>query len=340
MLDDRKAQVLLALVAEHIKTGEPVSSRAVLEATNLGVSAATIRNDLAALEHEGLVVQPHTSAGRVPTARAYRFYVDSGEPLRLRAAAKTKIQGFFSTMHTELGRLLKETSEMLAALSHYPAVVVGPGIASELVRGVHVVEVDPGTLMTVFVTNTGRVMQRVVERGEQTSEETIERLERFMSECLVGRTLGDGLGMAAPQVGDLPPDLAHLAIATIESSEGLTEENRQVFVGGTGQMAPLWEDIANIHHILALLERDAHLVGLLAEGPEQPTVRIGQELDSISSDIALVSSPYLVAGGEASGRLGVFGPMRMDYRRAISIVQEVSEGLTESLGSVKPDKDS
>lgn len=135
MLDERKAEVLRVLVEEYISSGEPVSSRAILEHSKLDVSPATIRNDLSALDREGLAIQPHTSAGRVPTSRGYRYYVDHLTPRRLRAETRDRIQGFFSTVHQELGRLLKSTSELVADISKYPAIVTGPGMAGSMSTG-------------------------------------------------------------------------------------------------------------------------------------------------------------------------------------------------------------
>ncbi len=128
MLDDRRSRVLQALVEEYIATGLPVSSQAILERSGLPVSSATIRNDVARLEAYGFVEQPHTSAGRVPTAAGYRFYVDHTSPARLRTATRSRIDSFFSDVHRELSRVLKETTGLLAEVSHSPAVVIGPAL--------------------------------------------------------------------------------------------------------------------------------------------------------------------------------------------------------------------
>lgn len=132
MLDDRRSIVLQALVEEYIRTGQPVSSRAVLEHCTVDVSSATIRNDLAKLESYGFVTQPHTSAGRVPTPAGYRYYVDHCSPSKLRLATRERIEAFFAGIHEELGKLLKQTSGLLSDISHYPAIVIGPGFGDEI----------------------------------------------------------------------------------------------------------------------------------------------------------------------------------------------------------------
>ncbi|MEX0946767.1 MAG: heat-inducible transcriptional repressor HrcA, partial [Acidimicrobiia bacterium] len=131
MLEERRSEVLRALVEEHIRTGEPVSSRSILQHSAISVSTATIRHDLAALERDGFVVQPHTSAGRVPTSRAYRYYVDHLGRGRLTSTSQARIVGFFSTVQLELSNLLKATSQLLAEVAHNPAVVVRPSIGGE-----------------------------------------------------------------------------------------------------------------------------------------------------------------------------------------------------------------
>ena len=133
MLDDRKAAILRELVEEHISTGEPVSSRAIVEA-GLDCSSATVRNELAVLEAEGYIIKPHTSAGRVPADRGYRYYLDHLSPGSLRRSTQSRIANFFASMHTELGRMLRETSDLLSEITRYPAVVLGPGLQGQMVR--------------------------------------------------------------------------------------------------------------------------------------------------------------------------------------------------------------
>jgi len=159
MLEDRRSEVLRALVEEHIRTGEPVSSRAIVDHSALAVSTATVRNDLTALETDGLVIQPHTSAGRIPTAAAYRYYVDHIGPGKLRNAAQEKIDNLFGDVHLELSKLLKATSVLLAEITDLPAVVFAPGVAHDRVRALHTVQVTADQVLIVVITEGGRVVQ-------------------------------------------------------------------------------------------------------------------------------------------------------------------------------------
>jgi heat-inducible transcriptional repressor len=164
MLDERKAAILGALVEDHIESGAPVSSRVILERSGLECSTATIRNELVVLEREGYVSKPHTSAGRVPTDRGYRYYVDHLSPGSLRTSVQGRIDEFFSSFHAEFGRILRETSDLLSEVTAYPSVVLGPGMRGRIVRDVHLVGIEPGVVLLVVVADGGRVHQSVIRR--------------------------------------------------------------------------------------------------------------------------------------------------------------------------------
>ena len=333
MLDERKAEVLRVLVEEYISSGEPVSSRAILECSKLDVSPATIRNDLSALDREGLAIQPHTSAGRIPTGRAYRYYVDHLTPRRLRAPTREKIHGFFSSVHQELGRLLKSTSELVADLSKYPSIVTGPGMAGEHVHGVSLVPLGGHAVLLVLVSDAGRVGKEVLTLDHLVEETMVDEAERVLSGMLHGRLLA---GVASLH-DEVPEDLSAATREVVEEgldAVGLSEDaSRDVYVGGTSQMASLWEDLSTVHRVLGMLEREALVMGIMSSAPPGTVIQIGDELPMQDEvDLAMISTPYEV-GGVSAGRIGVLGPMRMDYSRTISIVEEVSDNLQDSLGS-------
>lgn len=333
MLDERKSEVLRALVEEHIRTGEPVSSRAILDLTHLNVSPATIRNDVAALERDGFVVKPHTSAGRIPTSSAYRYYVDNCTPRRLRTSTRTKISGFFSSFHHGLGELLKETTDLLADITHYPSVVVGPGLGGEAIHGIHLVQIAGQLVLVVLVTASGRVNQELVRLAEVVEPKEVAAAERLMAELLEGGSLADAKSAAGKLSKDWAVPVANLVEGVLDAAARAEEVTRDVYVGGTSQMATLWEDLAKVHRVLELLERETLVLSILTNVPEGTGIQIGGELPvNDDVDIAVVSTTYQV-GGKEGGSVGVIGPMRMDYRRAISAVEEVRENLEESLGS-------
>jgi heat-inducible transcriptional repressor len=333
MLDERKSEVLRALVEEHIRTGEPVSSRAILDRSSLKVSAATVRNDVAALERDGYVVKPHTSAGRVPTALAYRYYVDNCTPRRLQSSTRTKIAGFYSTFHHGLGELLKETTELLSDITHYPSVVIGPRLGGETIHGTHLVQIAGHLVLVVLVTDSGKVSQELVRLTELVEPNEVAAAERLIAELLDGGSLTDARSAAAKQSDEWPVSLAELITGVLDAVARSEEVTRDVYVGGTSQMASLWEDLAKVHRVLELLERETLVLSILTNVPEGTGIQIGGELPvNDDVDLAVVSTTYQV-GDQTGGSVGVIGPMRMDYRRAISAVEEVRENLEESFGS-------
>ena len=329
MLDERKSVVLQALVEEYIRSGEPVSSQAVLTRSGLDVSSATVRNDLSRLEAEGFVTQPHTSAGRVPTHHGYRYYVDHCAPGRLRTTTRDRIEAFFGEVHQELSRLLKETSGFLSDITHFPAVVVSPPrVDTDVIHGVNLVRLGGSAVLVVIVTDSGRVSQQVVDLGFAPTGSQLEEAERLIENACIGITIAE----ATERLNEASlPVIVRNIVEPVESHV-LDRQTTvpEVFIGGTSQLAELWNDLAIVHRMLELLEREAALLELIddAEGTE---VRIGAELGD-DLDMAIVSSPY-EAGDLGAGRVAVIGPMRMDYRRTIRVVEEIGDGLGESLGS-------
>jgi heat-inducible transcriptional repressor len=332
MLDDRRTAVLQALVEEYIATGQPVSSYAVLQRSGLGVSSATIRNDLSRLESYGFVEQPYTSAGRVPTAAGYRFYVDHVSPGRLLSATRTRIESFFTDVHRELSRLLKETSGLLSDLSHFPAVVIGPGFAGESVKAFHLVPIAQDVVIAVLVSASGRVSQNVVSLPCSPSEAELVEAENLLTQALDDQPIAEAIERVKALPKKLiPADVIRVTQAVGEALKSVDASTRDVYVGGTAQLAELWQDLAHVHTLLRLLDQDDSLRKLLDDESGATTVRLSGEIDVNDLDLAVVSGPYN-AGEHGSGRVGVLGPMRMDYRRTIKIVEEVGDNLGDSLG--------
>jgi heat-inducible transcriptional repressor len=328
MLDDRKAAILGALVEHHIETGSPVSSRAILERSGLDCSSATVRNELVHLEHAGFITKPHTSAGRIPTDGGFRYYVDHLSPGALRIATRTRIDEFFGTMHSQLNRILRETSDLLSEVTEYPAVVLGPGLEGDTVGGIHLLPVEPSAVLFVILTAGGRVHQSVLRVDTPVTPRELEAAEGALVDRLVGEQITPG-HRTVDTVPDLPAPAASLVGAAWSAVADAVDTGREVFMGGTSRLASLWEDLAKLKRILTMLEHQAGVLSLL-DGPDDRTsVRLGAELDAGEDDLAVVSASYEGAG--TSGRMGVLGPMRMDYKRTIRVVDEVSDALGDRL---------
>ncbi len=329
MLEERRQEILRTLVEEYIRSGEPVSSRTICETTDLGVSTATVRNELAALERDGFVYQPHTSAGRVPTATAYRYYVDHLGPTKLRAATHLKIAGFFDSVHLELTKLLKATSRLLADVTHLPAVVVAPGLTGERIRDVHLVHLTPELILAMVVTEGGRVIQDRVRLEIPVAAEELEQAETVVTSSVAGAGIGQQLSVAAEERWR-PEAVVRAAEAVVGMIGQAASADSDVFVDGTRQMATVWEDLSEVQRVLEVVEREAMVLNILARAPGT-SIQIGSELPVPDVDMAVVSTTY--DSGITSGSVGVIGPMRMNYRRVISAVEEVSRELEDRIQS-------
>ena len=277
----------------------------------------------------GLVEKPHTSSGRIPTHQGYRYYVDHCSPARLRSATHDRIRSFFADVHSEVSRLLKETSGLVADITHLPAVVIGPQAEVDRIHAVHLVRLGVSAVLVVTIAETGQVAQHVVTLGFEPMDSQIDEAERVLERVYAGRDLDEANDDQRLSSRDLP-DLVRRIIDPVHNEiqrvEGATP---QLFIGGTSQLAGLWADLAIVHHMLDLLERDSDLQAILGESTDGTSVRIGEEIGD-TLDLAVVSTSF---GSRGSGRVGVIGPMRMDYRRTIRVVEEISENLEESLGA-------
>lgn len=329
MLDDRKSGVLKALVEEYIRTGEPVSSRAVLDRSGLDVSSATIRNDLARLESYGFVQQPHTSAGRVPTDQGYRFYVDHLAPAKLRETTRQRIDAFFQEVHRQISEVLRDTSSFVNELTTYPSVVVGPAMATDTIRDIRLVPLGGSIILVVAVADNGRVHQDFVDIGAPVDTETLESAERIIAGAFEGRTFD------APERGGLArsdlPAAVKRVISPVEDQLTATLADQEIYVSGTSRMASLWNDLTMVQNLLGLLEEEASLIDILADDDEGTHVRFGSDLGT-GGDLALVTTTYESPSG-ATGHVGVIGPLRMNYRRTIRVVEDVSEHLEDQFGA-------
>ncbi len=332
MLDDRRSQILRALIEEYIRTGEPVSSQAVLDLSGLDVSSATIRNDLAQLESYGFVGQPHTSSGRIPTHQGYRFYVDHLAPSQLRQGTRRQIDAFFQQVHRQISDVLRETSTFVSELTMYPSVVVAPATSSDIVKDVRLVPLGGTTVLAVAIAESGRVYQEYVDIGVAVDDETLEAAERLITAAFRGKAL-DGPEADQLAASDLPAMVKRVIAPVTEQLAGNVTAVREVYVGGSSQMASLWSDLTMVQHLLELLDEEAALIDLMSDETEGLRVRMGSDLGD-ESDLAVITTTYGTPSG-SSGRMGVIGPMRMDYRRTIRVVQGVSEGLEKSFGDKK-----
>jgi heat-inducible transcriptional repressor len=330
MLDDRKTEILRAVVEEYIDTGQPVGSSRIVQRGRVHVSPATVRNELAALEREGYLVQPHTSAGRIPTEKGYRFFVDALTPQgRLQPNQRHAVQHFFDTTHLALETMLAETSRLLSDLTSYAAVVTGPPHAHVTVRSVQLVGLSPRHALVVAVLSNGAIEKRSLDLPDDTSEERIAAASTRLASTVLGRPVGDlGTPLAT---GDAAVDEIVTAAHTSLTGDHDNEPD-SVFVGGASRMAVAFDAVETVRQVLGILEQQYVVVTLLRDVLDRGlSVAIGTEVGHESlTECSVVVAPYEVEG-ESAGTIGIVGPTRMKYPQALAAVALVSQRLGRRL---------
>lgn len=330
MLDERRAAILRAVVEGYIETAQPVGSAYVARSGDLNVSPATIRNEMVALENEGYLAQPHTSAGRIPTDKGYRHFVDTlTSPGPLEAAQRQQVSSFFAKAHGALEDMLHSTSQLLSNLTDYAAVVIAPPHDEATIRSVQVVGLGGRTALVVAVLSNGVVEKATIDVAEEVGEERLGAATAHLSRCLVGSTLG---GLASPSAsGDAQLDEV-CAAAHRSLTAGHSKEADAVFVGGASRMAGAFDAVDTVRRVLVTLEQQYVVVGLLRDVIDSGmSVAIGSEhgLEPLA-ECSVVVAPYEV-DGEVAGTIGVLGPTRMHYPQALAAVAVVSQRLGRRL---------
>jgi len=330
MLDERKAAILRAVVEEYIETAQPVGSGHIAPAVN--VSSATVRNDMVALEHEGYLRQPHTSAGRVPTDKGYRYFVDSLRgPGQLGTAQVQQVRSFFAKAHGELEQMLHDTSRLLSDLTEHTAVVIGRPHETASIRSVQLVGLGGETALLVIVMSNGAVEKRAIEVGPDLGDDRLAAATAHLSRHLVGHAIASVPG-TVPSTGDSATDgLSATAVAALQK---LHDPEDHLFVGGASRMAVAFDAVETVREVLGILEQQYVVVTVLRDVLDRGLqVAIGAETGHETlAECSLVVAPYEIEGEEA-GTIGVLGPTRMNYPQALAAVAVVSKRLGHHLQS-------
>jgi heat-inducible transcriptional repressor len=326
--DDRRLAVLRAIVEDYVATEEPVGSKALVERHGLGVSPATVRNDMAALEDEGYITQPHTSAGRVPTDVGYRLFVDRLATVKPLSAAERRAISTFLEGALDLDDIVTRTVRLLAQVTGQVAVVQYPSLIRSQVRHVEIIALNPRRLMVVVISSTGRVEQRTLDIAVDLDDDTIAKLRNSINEAVDGKLLSEIPDVAETVAHTMPIEVRPTVAAVVATMvESLAEDSEErVVLAGTANLAHFNTDFpGSIQPILEALEEHVVLLRLMGEAtsPSQVSVRIGRELPVEGlSTTSLISSTYGAAG---VGHLGVIGPTRMDYPGTIGAVHAVAQ---------------
>ncbi len=325
-LDARKATILEAVVIEHIDTAQPVGSSAVAASSDLDVSSATVRAEMVALEREGYLAQPHTSAGRIPTDKGYRYFVDHLKSGVLGAVQQQQVKEFFAGVRGEVEDVLEQTSTLLSQLTSYTSVVVGAGHAHATVLSAQLVNLESRHHLLVTVFSDGSVMKHSVTPNFVATPKEVMEASKQLNALLIGTTLETRVQV--PSRHDHEAALVREAVSTLHAQQPVTD-GEQVFIGGSSKVAEVFDGVETVRKVLAILEQELLVVTLVQDILDQGlSVAIGSEhgYEPLLA-CALIVAPVTIDGAPA-GAVGLLGPTRMKYREAMAAAEVVSANLT------------
>lgn len=340
-LDERKAYILATVVYEYVATAEPVASQTLTQKYNLGVSSATVRNEMAELEAAGYLVQPHTSAGRIPSDAGYRTYVDElMHPESLTPGDRRRIRDDLRDASRELDELIDHTSKMLGRLSKSLAFVTKPQPDSQIFKHVQIISIGPRTGVAIVVTSLGVAAQSLFELTLEVSADRLTELSSSLNARFAGRMLGD---IGEKEVGEVISDLKlsdELRGAVVRALQSArSTQAPEIAASGAQNLLdqPEFQDVRKLQSILRIVEEQRMLYDVVADAMEHEgaSVKIGHELGTEElSELSVVTVPYRF-GPKAIGMLSILGPRRMPYARLMAIASGTAESLSSRIAEAE-----
>jgi heat-inducible transcriptional repressor len=339
-LTERQRAILRGVVEGYVASRQPVGSRTLIDRTGLDVSSSTVRSELAELERLGLLSHPHTSAGRVPTERGYRYYAD-----RLLERLDPQPGGFpldLTATRDEVDAALRATTEMLSELTRLLALVSAPPLGTATVRHVEVLLLQPHVVMVVVITSTGSVTKRMFRFADPVDPGLVNWVAQYLNDRVAGLELGSNLlrrRLGEPALG--MRETAFLAALRPLFDEALASEEQSLYIGGTaGLLEDLHgEELDSYQRLLEVLEKRAALLEVLSQAldPRRPFVRVGLELEHPAlRDLSLVGASYGLTN-RTLGAVNLLGPVRMDYQKALRSVRAAAHELSRFVDDLYED---
>ncbi len=338
MVSERSLEVLRVIVQDYVASREPVGSKAIVERHSFGVSAATIRNDMAQLEEEELISAPHTSSGRIPTDKGYRLFVDQLTDRKPLSSAQREAIETFLGQSVGLDDVLMRTVRLLSQITNQVAIVQYPSFARAQVRHVELVGLTDHRLLTVLITDTGRVEQRVIEIEHPVEAHRLERLKGRLNTLLVGSNVDASAAILEAIRAEAPPEDEVLVgrVSNALAEQFAEYRHDKLVMAGAANLARTEDDFSgSIYPVLEALEQQVVLLRLFGEMVTDlngVSASIGRENASFGlGETSIIASNYRSSSGELA-RLGVLGPTRMDYSNNLAAVRAVARYLSRQLG--------
>lgn len=344
-LDDRKKQILQAIVEDYITTAEPVGSRSISKKPELNLSAATIRNEMGDLEEMGLLVQPHTSAGRVPSTGGYRLYVDSlMEKYEMTASEMAEIREAATKKNRELEKIVRDVAAAFSGITQLPVLGMMPGTETGIVKNIKFVKIDSHKAMLIVSDKSGLIKNKLLHLNQEISDDFADQISDILNENLVGLTISKiNLSNIMEVQSVIGKNFEILASVMELVHDAVSEiDTRQIFVEGLSNILrfPEYENVDKVKDLFDAVENKENLSKILMEAIPSGEIRvlIGDEIPIPElSHNSVVLAPYRVSD-KIMGVLGVLGPKRMDYSKIISALEyftnQLSDVLRKSFGGV------
>jgi len=337
-LGDRNRSILEAIIEEHITTAEPVGSRTVARRHKLGLSPATIRNVMADLEEFGYLQSPHTSAGRVPTEKGYRFYVDSLLQVRkLNSAEQKQLESRYQLKGRKVDEVLRDVSKTLSSISHYTGLVMAPRLETTVFRHIEFVPLSGGRILVVFVTRSGLVQNKIIQTRDKVTRHELEQISGYLNRTLAGLTIQQVKEKIFAEMQEEKARYDRLMSRTLELSREALKENLggEVFIEGTSNILeqPEFANVETMRELFRAFEQKSTLIDLLNRSQQAEGVQIfiGSEPGVAGiQGCSLITSHYASKRGTI-GALGVIGPSRMNYSTVIPVVDYTARLLSQVL---------
>jgi len=333
MLNERERQVLQAIIEEYVNTAEPVSSGTIVESYNLGYSSATIRNEMAELEKQGYLEKPHTSSGRIPSAKGYRFYVD--ELLNDEKISLDEIQYIKSRLETkvnEIEELTKIATDTLSEITHYTTVAIGPDANNNIISDVKFISLGNRILMAVVLTENGAIKETIIKYDEDLSESQVDNLNYLFKNKLKGKPLTKIDKPMEEYILESMEDQIDVIKPIIKQMNRTLEKSDNIYLEGANNVFdfPEFNRIDRARNFLSILDAKEQVMEILNSGLAQDiNIYIGEENEKDElKDLSIVTFKHTV-GNKDLGTIGIIGPKRMDYSKVISVMKYISKKLNE-----------
>lgn len=335
-MDERKFKILQAIIDDYILTAVPVGSRTISKKYDMGLSSATIRNEMSDLEELGYLDQPHVSAGRIPSAKAYRLYVDSLlQSGRLRSDAEGAVRAHFLGRMRQMEDVIDHAAQVLSSLTHYTAVVLPPTGPQPRIRNLQLVPVSATSALVVIVTDSGIVRDTVIRVSDQLDADALYAISKTLTKELQGKTLHEAVEIFPQLTGRMQENQRLVQGLDSFFRENAESSRAHVAIGGRSNILsyPEYSDMEKARSFLTLMETRDKLASIIAQQGEMAfTVRIGPETGVPEmADCSIVTATYTTGTGQ-QGTISVIGPTRMQYSKVLSILGTMGHQLSELFG--------